>query len=41
MLSPQLFGGSAAVVAAGVRPIVGGRVAAHGLAFSEAFDAVY
>ena len=39
VLAPQKFGGSKAVVAAGVVPIVGGRVAAHVLEFS--FDAVY
>ena len=33
--------GSEAVVAALVRPIAGGRIAAHGLEFSEVFDAVY
>ena len=39
--APQKFGGSEAVVAAKVGPSVGGRVAAHGLEFSAAFDAVY
>ena len=37
--APQKFGGSYAVVPTGVRPIVGGRVAAHILVFSETFEA--
>ena len=40
-LVPQQFGGSEAVVAARVGTIVGGRIAAHGLEFSEEFDSVY
>ena len=39
--APQKFVGSEAVVTAEMGQIVGGRVAAHGLEFSEAFDAVY
>ena len=37
----QEFGGSEAVVAEGVGPIIGGRVVTQGPELSEAFDAVY
>ena len=41
MLSPTTIWRPEGVVAVGVRPIACRRVAAHGLEFSEAFDAVY
>ena len=40
-LSPTKIGSAETVVAARIGPIVGGRVAEHGLEFSEEFDAVY